>query len=99
MSLEYCPYTHTSPPICFINRIEEIRGDVVELIKHALETKKRSCLHWGNQADCGGSMCVEILAEDQHSVKVEIDDWGGCWGGVSLYIIATIPKKLIVSSK
>ncbi len=71
----YCPYTNTSPPACFINKVEEIRGDVVELIKYALETKKRSCIHWG------------------------IDDWGGCWGGVSLYIVATIPKKLIESSK
>ncbi len=95
----YCPYTNTSPPACFINNVERIEGDVVELINYALKTRKRECIHWGNQADCGGAMCVEILAEDEHSAKILIDDYGGCWGGVSLTIVATIPKKLIESSK
>ncbi|PNV79544.1 MAG: hypothetical protein C0179_07150 [Fervidicoccus sp.] len=99
MSLNYCPYTHSSPPLCAVNRVERIEGNVVELIKYALETKKRECIYWGYQTDCYGAMCVEILAEDQYSVKLEIDNYGGCWGGVSerisLSVVATIPKSLI----
>ncbi len=91
----YCPYTHTSPPICQIMKIEEMRGDVVELLKEAMEKRKKTCIRWGNQADCGGAMCVEILAEDEHSIKVLIDDWGGCWGSIDLTIVATIPKHMV----
>jgi hypothetical protein len=38
------------------------------------------------------------LNEDEHSVKVFINSYGGCSGGISLRIIATIPKKLLEST-
>ncbi len=76
-------------------KIEEIRGDVIKMLKEAIFTKSKGCIDWSNQADCGGETCVKILREDDQSITFELKNYGGCSGGVSFVIVMTIPKQVV----
>ena len=76
-------------------KIEEIRGDIIKLMKEAMSTKSKGCIDWSNQADCGGETCIKILSENDQLVTLELKSYGGCSGGVSFAIVMTIPKQIV----
>ena len=76
-------------------KIEEIRGDIIKLMKEAMSEKRKSCVTWSNQADCGGETCIKILSQNDQLVTVELKSYGGCSGGVSFAIVMTIPREVI----
>jgi len=76
-------------------KIEEIRGDVIKMLKEAIFTKSKGCIAWSNQADCGGETCIKILGEDDQIIRLELKSYGGCSGGVSFAIVMTMPKQVL----
>jgi hypothetical protein len=92
----YCPYTNTSPPECYINKVIELSEEAKALIKKALSNPERkACIIASDQAMLSCDICTRVLNEDEYSVKVSLESFicsAGCWG---YSITVVIPKKLL----
>ncbi len=92
----YCSYTHSSPPLCVVNRVVELNERVKEVIKKALRDKeKKHCVSVFDQIYIACDFCASVLNEDENSIEVSLETYlcsAGCW---DYSIIVVIPRKLL----
>lgn len=90
----YCPYTNTSPPECFVNRVDKISDDLKEMIREALENEeKRHAVECSDGAWNAWGAGVKILHEDKHRVTVLVSAGGSYTPDIKLVI--TIPRIML----